>query len=377
MLRNVVAVIGAGPAGCSTAIRLKRLMPQLEVVLYEQRPAIGKRECGEAVSRYAFDENSDILGKYGREYSRYIARNVNEIIWKIGNNEKIIKAEGCMIYRPAFNSTLTEIAEVAGVELRTDSTVVPERKLPEGWKIRIKTSEREYDKICDVIVAADGASSATALKCGLITDTEHKLWFRNHALGYQIKTKSSFSKEPLIFDFTSAEDPGIEYHYAFYHHNGVSNFGFLTTKQIVSKDFFKEENDRWIKRLGVDVHDVIDEVHQHIPIGGPIPKTYGDGILVVGDAAGHTNPITGGGVHAALEGGKIAAKTIAKAYEVGDVGEAVLKAYEDAWKTYPFASDVLFRGKYALRRLREGQKLEERELLDYAECLDVIRVWGW
>lgn len=69
-----------------------------------------------------------------------------------------------------------------------------------------------------------------------------------------------------------------------------------------------------------------------IPISGPIPRTYAERFLVVGDAAGHTKPTTGGGV---ITGGicaGIAGQTAANSVARGDFSAGCLKAYQDGWR---------------------------------------------
>jgi geranylgeranyl reductase family protein len=53
-----------------------------------------------------------------------------------------------------------------------------------------------------------------------------------------------------------------------------------------------------------------------------------DGALLVGDAAGFINPITGGGIHNALISSELAAQTIDEALTVGDSSLSQLKIYE-------------------------------------------------
>ena len=48
-----------------------------------------------------------------------------------------------------------------------------------------------------------------------------------------------------------------------------------------------------------------------IPVGGPVDPIAGDRVLLVGDAAGLVSPLTGGGIHTALESGRAAAVAIA------------------------------------------------------------------
>jgi len=61
---------------------------------------------------------------------------------------------------------------------------------------------------------------------------------------------------------------------------------------------------------------------------------------LVGDAARHADPITGGGLTTALEGGKIAGETIGKAVEDQKFDKETLSVYEAGWKE-AFAKKLL------------------------------------
>jgi flavin-dependent dehydrogenase len=69
------------------------------------------------------------------------------------------------------------------------------------------------------------------------------------------------------------------------------------------------------------------------PIGpaGSLFKSYGDGIMLVGDAAGFVCPIDGAGWCGAVSAGKIAAETAIKALESGDTSAGFLQRYERKW----------------------------------------------
>ena len=71
----------------------------------------------------------------------------------------------------------------------------------------------------------------------------------------------------------------------------------------------------------------------HFPQSQPKPvETVKDNLILVGDAARHVDPITGGGLTTALEGGKIAGETIGRAIEQQMFDEETLSAYETGWK---------------------------------------------
>ncbi|MCA9968659.1 MAG: NAD(P)/FAD-dependent oxidoreductase [Anaerolineales bacterium] len=53
-----------------------------------------------------------------------------------------------------------------------------------------------------------------------------------------------------------------------------------------------------------------------------------DGALLVGDAAGFINPLTGGGIHNSMVSGELAAQTIDEALQRGDTSRNALRVYE-------------------------------------------------
>ena len=64
----------------------------------------------------------------------------------------------------------------------------------------------------------------------------------------------------------------------------------------------------------------------------PLPKTYEDRVLVVGDAAGLAKPTTGGGIYYALLSGEMAAETVDDALSAEDYSARRLKRYEQTWR---------------------------------------------
>ncbi len=48
-----------------------------------------------------------------------------------------------------------------------------------------------------------------------------------------------------------------------------------------------------------------------IPVGGPVRPMAHDRVMLIGDAAGHVSPLTAGGIHSALELGRLAGRAVA------------------------------------------------------------------
>jgi len=85
-------------------------------------------------------------------------------------------------------------------------------------------------------------------------------------------------------------------------------------------------------------------------VEGPVNKSSFPGLLLVGDAAGHVKPTTGGGVVlgglCAIEAGK----TAVKALETGDTSTKTLGEYDEAWRRL-YGSE--FRSMQTLRSLAD------------------------
>ncbi|MGV8174304.1 MAG: NAD(P)/FAD-dependent oxidoreductase, partial [Methanothrix sp.] len=68
------------------------------------------------------------------------------------------------------------------------------------------------------------------------------------------------------------------------------------------------------------------------PCSGPIESATADGVMLVGDAAHQTDPLTGGGILNAMRAGVIAGDVAAKASSAGDFSRKGLFEYESRWR---------------------------------------------
>jgi digeranylgeranylglycerophospholipid reductase len=81
------------------------------------------------------------------------------------------------------------------------------------------------------------------------------------------------------------------------------------------------------------IDDVVESPQRWgIPVR-PLSRTYGERVMVVGDAAGLAKPTTGGGIYYALLSGELAASTLDEALSEDDLSARRLKKYEQAWKS--------------------------------------------
>ncbi|HYL77424.1 MAG TPA: NAD(P)/FAD-dependent oxidoreductase [Bryobacteraceae bacterium] len=69
-----------------------------------------------------------------------------------------------------------------------------------------------------------------------------------------------------------------------------------------------------------------------IPISGPLPETYGERVVLCGDAGGFVNAFTAEGIYYAMVSGEHAAHAAIKALQSNDFSRAQLRSYEREWK---------------------------------------------
>jgi len=77
---------------------------------------------------------------------------------------------------------------------------------------------------------------------------------------------------------------------------------------------------------------ILAEICGAVPVCGLIPESVADGLVLVGDAAWHVNPLTGGGILYAMHAGEIAGEVVADAVQENDVSKKRLQEYDARWR---------------------------------------------
>jgi flavin-dependent dehydrogenase len=72
----------------------------------------------------------------------------------------------------------------------------------------------------------------------------------------------------------------------------------------------------------------ISEMRSTYPVYFPPRRAYGDGVLLVGDAARVNEPVTGDGIYFALKSGALAARAIDQAFQKRDFSAHQLASYD-------------------------------------------------
>ena len=335
-----VVVIGSGPAGATTA----RFAAQngLSVLLLDKRQELGAPvQCSGAVSRHALLESGvDISDEFIQEpiygfgiydqsgASRKIDyRTLKPDTYGPGAGQTPL---GYVVDRRRFDRYLMTLAERAGVQvlLKADARGY-ERSGPEvilhfrhyNDEIRVRTK---------VIVGADGLQSQVGKWAGLQTH----LKFTELASCLQF-VMDRVSSEGLLEIVTGHRWAPGGYAWVFPKGHGYVEAGLGITcsmtphnarwhlDHFLQQSFFK---DRFREARLLEIQG------GGVPLSHPLRTQYADNLLLVGDAARHVNPITGGGIHTALSGGKIAGEFLGEFIASGRAPTARnLSAQQDRW----------------------------------------------
>ena len=120
----------------------------------------------------------------------------------------------------------------------------------------------------------------------------------------------------------------------------------------------------------------VDLIVGGIPVG-TLRRTVADGVLIVGDAAGHVKPISYGGIYAGARCAKIAGEVAAKAALDGDTTARRLAEYERRWRAdigREFAFGMQFRRLYG--RMSDADMNEAVRLLDDPDIAAAMTRYG-
>ncbi len=323
-----MVVIGAGPAGSITAKTAAE--KGLSVLLIEKRQEIGDPvRCAEGVSKVCLKKHIDLDDRWicaDVKGSRIFAPDGTMIEMA----EEVAGAEvGYVLERKLFDRALAYESAKAGVEVfvKTRATgLIIEDGFVRGVRIMHRGEEREVR--CKIVIGADGVESKVGRWAGIDTslkpvDIETCAQF--------LMSNTGIDQEYCYF-YLGNEVAPAGYIWIFPKGNDLANvgIGILGSKsgQKTAVEYLEDfVADKFpdARVLEVDVGGV--------PVSGSIDKTIANGLMLVGDAARQSDPITGGGIVNAMEAGEIAGEVAYEAISSGDLSETKLREYEKKWRS--------------------------------------------
>lgn len=313
-MKAEAVVVGGGPAGLIAARELASR--GVKVKAYEEHTVIGEpNHCAgilsvEGLARLDVNPSPDFIQ---HEVRGGVAYSPNGTPIRITSS----RTRAYIVDRAAFDRHLAEQAEDAGAELILGHRV-RELLVEENRVAGVLGQDGPVD--AEVVIDCEGTAGFLARSVGLGPSEKGVLSGINTEV-------SGVETEPGMVEVWLGEDvaPGF---FAWVAPTGDDSARCgLACESSDAKALLEKFLE---KRFGETEHTV--PARWSVLKGGPVAKTYGEGLLLVGDVAGQTKPTTGGGV---IFGGLCAveaAKTVCSALEADDCSAEYLSRYETAWR---------------------------------------------
>lgn len=351
-----VVVVGAGPAGSTTAKFLAE--DKINVLLIDKEKFPRDKSCGGGIpirllNKFPYLKEKKLIDTYSYGGYVYISPKQHKISFQ--KDEPIFAS----VLRKTFDYGLVKLAIESGVNF-LDNTIC-ENIIIEKDKVITKLNNGKKIE-SEIVVGADGIRSIVAKKSRLAPTKKF--------IGICLYEESPVKKEILDQYFT-------EKRLGYLHHKvlGINGFAWAIPKnehinigigelkkpgeKKSEKTNLKEIFKNYIKVLK-DQKLIPPQIKGEKILGGVIPirplkKTYSDRLLLCGDAAGLVNPSTGAGIEYAMTSGKIAAAVIKEALEENNTSARKLSKYQKLWKK-DFGKDIKL---FLLIQNRWGRNLEK------------------
>jgi len=305
-----ILVVGAGPAGSSAACAAAAAGSR--VVVVERRRTIGVPvRCAEYIPRA-------LLGVLDLDRS-YVVQPIRSMRTVLPDGTvKETMAPGLTIRRDMFDQALAKRAREQGAELITGTRVVGR----DGEAVIIKGPDGQMSSIkAEVIIGADGPHSVVRRWMGI---------GRGHMIpALQVKARLSRPMECTEVHFRSDIYGGYGWGFP---KDGEANVGLAIVGgsrwsrplRQAMEVFFNA-----LKRDGKVKGQAQRPIAGWIPVS-PVSDAIKENMAIVGDAAGHTHPITGAGVPQAIICGSMLGRYASEAVKTHDLG--LLRQYDQGWK---------------------------------------------
>jgi len=324
-----VAVVGAGTAGCYAAATIADAGYDVVVAERKDSEEAGHIACGDALK--GASEFPDAIPK--SEISpAFTNTDVDHGRFEIPPLDTVVDipvpGELAVIDRWEYGRRLIDGAERAGAEIHYDTVVTNVRQngRVQGLGAIRKGDHVQYD--ADVVIDAAGALSILQDKTDFSEST--------------FDTNVTYSQFCSAYREVLTVDEPVEWSDALVFKPTERAAGYLwyfprtETEINVGLGFqMTEEPMQLVGDLRADLQSrpefegatVDDKLGAALPTRRPYDSAVAPGYMAVGDAAGHVNPTTGGGIAGAAYAGTYAGEAAVEALDDGDVTEARLWEY--------------------------------------------------
>ena len=340
MSQPQIAIVGAGPAGAATALRLSYLgIPSL---LLDKATFPRDKICGDALS----GKVPTLLNRLDPAImDRFRARfrpadvwgirffppsgKLLELPFKVGYEREPDNAPGYVSKRIDFDAFLIdEVRRRADIDLQLGTEITAYERVPDGYRL---TAADGHQWTCRLLVDASGAHSKFSRhEAGHATDPDH------HAAAVRayFRGVTGFHEDNFIeLHFLDEYNPG--YFWIFPLPNGQANVGLGMRSDIVRdrRVNLRRALDEIIaspqfRERFAGAEQLGPTVGYGLPLGSRDRVLSGDHYLLTGDAGHLIDPLTGEGIGNATYSGFIAAELAERCLAEDRFDAEFLSAYD-------------------------------------------------
>jgi geranylgeranyl reductase family protein len=344
-MRCDVLVVGGGPVGCTAAASMAA---DLDVKVVEEHPRIGEPvQCAGLVTPRVVEMVSAQDTVLNRIDGALLHFPGGRTLTLQGDEVKAL-----VVDRGAFDRRCCDLAVKAGAEVITSQPCVTVERTFEGFIG--STSEEIRSR---ALLAADGYRSNVAKRLDMGTS-------REIVRGIEVDLRLKMEDQRKVQVFLGRKvAPGF---FAWAIPCGdLTRVGLCAspgngTPQRYLNDLLERQH--WSQADKVRTYSGI------IPLGH-LERTFTQGALLAGDAAGMAKPLSGGGLYTGMTAGTLAADTLKEAFERDDLSAEFLSRYERRWQE-AFGSEL--RNSYRVRNL--FVRMSDRDLDRMGARLDTDKV---
>ena len=326
-----IVIVGGGTGGAFAAATAATA--GLEAVILERKPAeaAGHIACGDAIKgTKTFPEVIDLDYLKAEAFTNQsITRAVFENPVDDTNIEIGFRGPGAVLDRKRYGEIILEEAERLGADIHYDTVVQDVVQAADGTVTGVTGTHNgtavEYD--AEIVIDAAGALSILQDKtdfAGSFFDTN--VQYSQFCSAYREVIEVD---EPVEWEDALVFKPTKELGYLWY-------FPRTPTTINVGVGFQMDQPEmQMISAIEEDVESrpelvnprVVDKLGAAVPTRRPYDSAVAPGYVAVGDAAGHVNPTTGGGIPGAAQSAYWGTLRAINAIERDDVSETALWEY--------------------------------------------------
>ncbi|MFD1644635.1 geranylgeranyl reductase family protein [Haloarchaeobius litoreus] len=328
-----VVVAGAGTSGCYAAATIAH--EGYDVVVVERKDAeeAGHIACGDALK--GADAFPEAIPKEKLEPA-FTNTGVDHGRFEIPQEDTVLEipvpGELAVIDRWEYGRCVIQGAKEAGATFHYDTVIQDVTQDDDGVVTGLKASKKGESVEYEADIVIDGAGALSLLQdtvdfSGSTFDTNVN--YSQFCSAYREIVRV---EEPVEWDDALVFKPteraaGYLWYFPRTDTEINAGLGFQMTEEPMElvDDLKKDLRDRE-EFAGAEVEDKLGAA---LPTRRPYDSAVAPGYMAVGDAAGHVNPTTGGGIAGAAYAGKYAGEQAMEAIEQGDVSEAALWEYNE------------------------------------------------